>query len=123
MLKIHLCLLASLVITAGCSSPPPAEEPAGEPPDEAPAAGLHPLEAYEGGSKQAEDRLIGALAQFFGRPVAPGEPLLRGTHAIGTCTRADFEIDDLEPKADLPDDLAVGVFAEPGIHDARVRFS
>lgn len=123
MLKIHLCLVVSLAMIAGCSSRPPAERPAGEPPDEAPAAGLHALEAYEGGSKQAEDRFIGALAQFFGRPARPGEPRLRGTHAIGTCTHADFEIDDLGATADLPDDLVVGVFAEPGIHDARVRFS
>ena len=53
------------------------------------AADLHPLEAYEGGSKQAEDRFIGFLAEFFGRPAGSEDVLLRGTHAVGTCTEAD----------------------------------
>ena len=74
-----------------------------------------PAGSYEGGSKQVEDQFIEGLARFFGRPVAPGEPLLRGTHAIGTCTAAAFEV------YDAPDELAVGVFAEPRSFSARVR--
>jgi hypothetical protein len=108
MLRARSCCVAALAIVAGCSSTPPDDEA---------AAGLHPLESYEGGSKQVEDQFIEGLARFFGRPVAPGEPLLRGTHAIGTCSAADFEIHD------VPDELAVGVFAEPRSFSARVRFS
>ena len=87
-------------------------------PDEGARAGPHPLEAYEGGSKAIEDQYIGALAQFFGRPAAADEPLLRGTYARGTCTAATFEI-----APDLPDQFATGVFAAPGSYPARVRFS
>ena len=114
MLGTHLRLPALLIVLAGCSSNPPPEEP---------ATGLHALEAYEGGSKQIEDRYIAFLGGFFGRPAVPGEPLLRGTHAVGTCTAALFEMDDLKADAAVPDDLAVGVFAEPRSFDARVRFS
>ena len=109
---VRIGLIASLTILAGCS----AKEPA-------PSGDLHPLEAYEGGSKPAEDQYVTFLAGFFGRAPAPGEPLLRGTHAVGTCVAAEFEIDDLEARADVPDDYAVGVFAEPGPYEARVRFS
>lgn len=112
MVRSEIGLAASLVIVAGCSSTEPA-----------PADDLHPLEAYEGGSKQVEDQYVAFLAGFFGREPAPGEPLLRGTHAVGTCTAATFEIDDIRARADVPDDYAVGVFAEPGSYDARVRFS
>jgi hypothetical protein len=87
------------------------------------AADLHPLEAYEGGSKQVEDQFIGFLTGFFGRPAGPEDVLLRGTHAVGTCTEADFDVDDLKASADVPDELAVGVFAEPRSFRARVRFS
>ncbi len=114
MLRIGLPLAALGVAVAGCASAPP---------DPGAATGLHPLEAYEGGSKAVEDQYVIALAGFFGRPVAAGEPALRGTHAIGTCTAARFEIDDLAADPEVPDDLAVGVFAEPGTYDARVRFS
>jgi catalase len=84
---------------------------------------LHALEAYEGGSKQAEDQLINFLGGFFGRPAGSEDALLRGTHAVGTCTEADVEILDIKAAADVPDELAVGVFAEPRTFDARVRFS
>jgi catalase len=84
---------------------------------------LHALEAYEGGSKQAEDQLINFLAGFFGRPAGAEDILLRGTHAIGTCAEADVEILDIEADADVPDELAIGVFAEPRTFNARVRFS
>ena len=100
---------ASLVILAGCSTDQPT-----------PSETLHPLEAYEGGSKQAEDQYVSFLAGFFGRDPRPGEPLLRGTHAVGTCVAAEFEIDDLEARADVPDDLAVGVFAEPRGRRAQI---
>jgi hypothetical protein len=114
MLRIRLALVASLVAAAGCASPPP---------DQAADPDLHPLEAYEGGSKAVEDQYVGALAQFFGRPAAAGEPLLRGTHALGTCAAGEFEIDDLAARPDLPAGLAVGVFAAPRTYPARVRFS
>jgi catalase len=109
---VRIGLVASLTILAGCSTKEPA-----------PAGDLHPLEAYEGGSKPAEDQYVTFLAGFFGRAPAPGEPLLRGTHAVGTCVAAEFEIDDLGARADVPDDYAVGVFAEPRTYEARVRFS
>jgi hypothetical protein len=114
MLRIGLRLAALSAAVASCASAQP---------DPRSGADLHPLEAYEGGSKAVEDQYIGALAQFFGRPAAPGEPRLRGTHAIGTCTAAKFEIYDIAAAADVPDELAVGVFAEPRTYDARVRFS
>jgi hypothetical protein len=56
---------------------------------------LHALEAYEGGSKQAEDQFINFLGGFFGRPAGSEDILLRGTHAVGTCTEADVEILDI----------------------------
>jgi catalase len=87
------------------------------------ASELHPLEAYEGGSKQAEDRYSNFLVGFFGRHAGSEDVLLRGTHAVGTCTEADVEILDIEADADVPDDLAIGVFAEPRTFAARVRFS
>lgn len=114
MLPVGLRLFGLLVVVAACSSTPAPE---------APAADLHALEAYEGGSKEVEERYIAFLGGFFGRPAASGEPLLRGTHAVGICASADFVIDDVKANAALPDDLAVGVFAEPGSFDARVRFS
>jgi catalase len=83
----------------------------------------HPLEAFEGGSKQAEAQFINFLAGFFGRPAGSEDILLRGTHAVGTCTEADVEILDIEADADVPDELAVGAFAEPRTFTARVRFS
>jgi hypothetical protein len=84
---------------------------------------LHPLEAYEGGSNQAEDQFINFLAGFFGRPAGAEDVLLRGTHAVGTCTEADVEILDIKADPDVPDELAVGLFAEPRTFGARVRFS
>jgi hypothetical protein len=87
------------------------------------AAELHALEVYEGGSKQAEDQFINFLGGFFGRPAGPEDVLLRGTHAVGTCTEAEVEIRDIEADADVPDELAVGVFAAPRTFNARVRFS
>jgi catalase len=90
---------------------------------DAAAAGLHPLESYEGGSKPVEDLFTGFLVSFFGRTIASGEPLLRGTHAVGTCVGANLIIDDIKGDADLPEALALGGFAEPGSTDIRVRFS
>jgi hypothetical protein len=84
---------------------------------------LHALEAYEGGSKQAEDQFINFLGGFFGRPAGSEDILLRGTHAVGTCTEADVEIRDIKADADVPDEFAVGVFAKPRTFNARVRFS
>jgi catalase len=105
---------ALLLVAVACAADPTSEGPAGD---------LHALEAYEGGSKQVEDQYIDFLVGFFGRPVRPGEPLLRGTHAVGTCTAAKFEIYDVKADPAMPDELAVGVFAEPQSFDARVRFS
>jgi hypothetical protein len=111
-------LIASLMV-AGCAS----GGGDGGATDQPPSVWLHPLEAYEGGAKAAEDRYIDALAEFFGRPVEPGETPRRGTHAVGTCTAASFEIYDIAADPDLPDELALGVFEGPGTYDARVRFS
>jgi catalase len=113
MLLIYLRTAAFLAMTAAGSSSVPQGH----------AADLHALEAYEGGAKQVEDQYVGFLAGFFGRPGAPGEPLLRGTHAIGTCTAAEFRIDDIKADPAVPDELAVGVFADSRSFDARVRFS
>ena len=120
MLRSGPHLVAALLIIAGCAARDAAP---GGPPGSPPAAGLHPLEAYEGGSKAVEDRYITALARFFGRPATPGETLLRGTHATGTCAAAEFEVYDIAADAEVPDELAQGVFATPGTYDARVRFS
>ena len=104
MFRIRLRIAALLaMVVAGSSGPAPHGH----------AADLHALEAYEGGAKQVEDQYVGFLAGFFGRPAAPGERLLRGTHAVGTCTAAKFEIYDIKASADVPEEYAVGVFAEP----------
>ena len=114
MLRIPPRIAAFLAMAvAGSSSPVP----------QGYAADLHALEAYEGGAKQVEDQYIGFLAGFFGRAAAPGEPLLRGTHAVGTCAAAKFEIYEIKASADVPAEYAVGVFAEPQTFEARVRFS
>src|SRR5277367_5519218 len=51
--------------------------------------------------------------------------LARGTHAKGTCARAQFEV--LDVAADRPPALAArlarGVFAKPGAYPATVRFA
>lgn len=51
-------------------------------------------------------------------------PLRRGTHAKGTCARAQFEVLDVwaGPDPALAARLAVGIFAKPGIYPAVVRF-
>lgn len=121
MLRIRHCLAAALLVLAGCTTQPVNDESSGQPGE--PPPGLHRLEVYEGGSKAAEDQLIAALASFFGRPAAPGELLLRGTHAVGRCAAADFEIYDIAADPAVPDALAQGVFARPGTYDARVRFA
>lgn len=114
MLGIHLRLPALLMVVAACAADGTPEDP---------TADLHALEAYEGGAKEVEDQYIAFLAGFFGRPALPGEPLLRGTHAVGTCAGAKVEIYDIKADPAVPDELAVGVFAEPRSSDARVRFS
>jgi len=52
-------------------------------------------------------------------------PLRRGTHAKGTCVRAQFEILDVKAGRDpgLAARLAKGIFAAPGIYPAVVRFA
>src|SRR5271166_4854770 len=52
-------------------------------------------------------------------------PLGRGTHAKGTCARAQFEILDLKAGRDpaLAARLARGIFAIPGVYPAVVRFA
>ena len=53
------------------------------------------------------------------------QPLRRGTHAKGVCTRAQFEVFDVtvghDPK--LAARLARGIFAKPGVYPAIVRFA
>src|SRR5450432_1350657 len=50
--------------------------------------------------------------------------LARGTHAKGVCVRAQFEVFDVangrEPR--LAERLAKGIFSNPGIYPATVRF-
>jgi hypothetical protein len=52
-------------------------------------------------------------------------PLARGTHAKGSCARAQFEVFDVRTGRDpgLAARLAKGVFATPGIYPAVVRFA
>jgi len=52
-------------------------------------------------------------------------PLCRGTHAKGVCARAQFEVLDVcvERPAVLAARLAKGVFANPGVYSAVVRFA
>ena len=53
-------------------------------------------------------------------------PLARGTHAKGTCVRAEFEVFDLFqviPDRALAARLAHGIFAKPGVYPAIVRFA
>ncbi|MCJ2079700.1 hypothetical protein [Methylobacterium sp. J-090] len=49
----------------------------------------------------------------------------RGTHAKGTCVRAEFEVPDLKAgyQAALAGRLARGAFARPGVYPATVRFA
>lgn len=51
--------------------------------------------------------------------------LLRGTHAKGTCARAEFEVLDVTDGRDpaLAARLAKGIFAKPGFYPAVVRFA
>jgi catalase len=114
MMGMHKRGVALLLLAASCGFGSAPKATAGD---------LHALEAYEGGSKQVEDQYIAFLAGFFGRPAATGEPLLRGTHAVGICTLAQFEIYDVKTDPAVPGELVVGVFAEPQSFDARVRFS
>jgi hypothetical protein len=53
------------------------------------------------------------------------QPLARGTHAKGTCARAQFEVFDVAEGRDpaLAARLARGVFASPGVYPATVRFA
>jgi hypothetical protein len=48
----------------------------------------------------------------------------RGTHAKGTCARAQFEVFDVSARGDakLAARLARGIFAAPGVYPAIVRF-
>ncbi len=52
-------------------------------------------------------------------------PLGRGTHAKGTCARAQFEVLDVKAGRDpaLAARLAKGIFAAPGVYPAVVRFA
>src|SRR5712675_119734 len=52
-------------------------------------------------------------------------PLCRGTHAKGICARAEFEVYDVGGGRDpvLAARLAKGIFAQPGIYPAVVRFA
>jgi hypothetical protein len=52
-------------------------------------------------------------------------PLGRGTHAKGTCIRAEFEVFDVARSRDreLAARLARGIFAAPGTYPAVVRFA
>jgi hypothetical protein len=51
--------------------------------------------------------------------------LCRGTHASGVCVRAQFEILDVAAKRppELAARLAKGIFANPGVYPAVVRFA
>ena len=52
-------------------------------------------------------------------------PLARGTHAKGTCARAQFEVFDAKAgrAPELAARLARGIFAQPGVYPAVVRFA
>src|ERR1700681_1418486 len=52
------------------------------------------------------------------------QPLRRGTHAKGVCARAQFEVFDVTVGRDheLAARLAKGMFANPGVYPAIVRF-
>jgi hypothetical protein len=52
-------------------------------------------------------------------------PLGLGTHAKGTCVRAQFEVYDVKAQHGprLAARLARGIFAAPGVYPARVRFA
>src|SRR6266849_1227149 len=52
-------------------------------------------------------------------------PLCRGTHAKGVCARAQFEVLDVaaERPPALASRLAKGIFANPGVYFAVVRFA
>jgi hypothetical protein len=52
-------------------------------------------------------------------------PLGRGTHAKGTCARAQFEVYDVKAGRDpaMTARLGRGIFAAPGVYPATVRFA
>jgi hypothetical protein len=78
---------------------------------------------------EAEDvaaltRGILALQQRFA--AQQNRPLARGTHAKGICVRGVFEVFDLHdqvPDRLLAGRLAHGVFAQPGVYPAVIRFA
>jgi hypothetical protein len=51
-------------------------------------------------------------------------PITRGTHAKGSCARAEFEVFDVTSGRDAPlgARLAMGIFAKPGKYPAVVRY-
>lgn len=57
---------------------------------------------------------------------AQSRPLARGTHAKGTCVRAQFEVFDLRKTVanrQVAERLARGIYARPGVYSANVRFA
>ena len=58
------------------------------------------------GRKLIEDQYIGALAQFFGRPAAADEPLLRGDHARRDLHGGDVRDPRPKDRSTMPDQFA-----------------
>lgn len=68
----------------------------------------------------------GMLALQAQAAAAADRPLARGTHAKGTCVRAELEVLDVRhtmADTQLAERLAHGIFAKPGVYPAIVRFA
>ena len=77
-------------------------------------------------AEDIEEIVRGMLAIQAQAAAAQERPLSRGTHAKGTCVRAEFEVYDLSRtpgNPSLSERLAKGLFAAPGTYPATVRFA
>jgi catalase len=84
-------------------------------------ADLHPFESLE----PDEQKNTAILVQAF--TVKAGKTHLRGTHSKGICADAKFTVDNINMSKSIPAGirarLKTGIFAQPNVYPARVRFA